>query len=85
MADTDDLVTRVYSGFRGVDFRGDEINLARSPDSLNVWRDYKKTEGICTRPAMELLMSFQQPVYGVFFFNGEMLVYWSLNPTAYRL
>lgn len=75
MADTDDLVTRVYSGFRGVDFRGDEINLARSPDSLNVWRDYKKTEGICTRPAMELLMSFQQPVYGVFFFNGEMLVH----------
>ena len=29
-----DLVSRIYSNFRGVDFRGEEINLIRSPDSL---------------------------------------------------
>ena len=48
-----DLVTRIYSGFRGVDFRGDEINLVRSPDSLNMWKDYKETDSIRTRPKME--------------------------------
>ncbi len=70
-----DLVTRVYSGFRGVDFRGDEINLARSPDSLNVWKDYKEVDSIRTRPGMELNTEFEDTVYGVFFFNGFMLVH----------
>lgn len=70
-----DLVTRVYSGFRGVDFRGDEIHLNRSPDSLNVWKDYKETESIRTRPGLELKTSFDDPIYGVFFFNGVQLVH----------
>ena len=75
MASTGDLITRVYSNFRGVDFRGEEINLIRSPDSLNVWKDYKETESIRTRPSMELKHSFTDPVYGVFFFNGIQLVH----------
>ena len=49
-----DLVPRAYTSFRGVDFRGDEINLVRSPDSVNVWKDYKEIESIRTRPEMEL-------------------------------
>ncbi len=70
-----DLVKRIYSNFRGVDFRGEEINLVRSPDSLNVWKDYKETESIRTRPEMELANSFDAPIYGVFFYavgNTEM-------------
>ena len=70
-----DLVSRIYSNFRGVDFRGEEINLVRSPDSLNVWKDYKETASIRTRPGMELKDSFPDPVYGVFFFNGIQLVH----------
>ena len=70
-----DLITRVYNNFRGVDFRGNEINLLRSPDSLNVWKDYKETESIRTRPETELNTSFTDPVYGVFFYKGEMLVH----------
>lgn len=46
-------VTRIYSNFRGVDFRGEEINLMRSPDSLNMWKDYKETDSIRTRPALK--------------------------------
>lgn len=72
-----DLVTRVYSGFRGVDFRGEEINLVRSPDSLNVWKDYKETESIRTRPELELVTSFEDKVYGVFFYtvnDVEMMI-----------
>ena len=64
-----DMVTRVYSGFRGVDFRGDEINLVRSPDALNVWKDYKETESIRTRPELELLEAFDNTVWGVFFYS----------------
>lgn len=70
-----DLISRVYSNFRGVDFRGEEINLTRSPDSLNVWKDYKETESIRTRPGMELKVRFDAPVYGLFFFNGIQLVH----------
>ena len=68
-------VSRLYSGFRGVDFRGDEISLVRSPDSLNVWKDYKETDSIRTRPGLELNVSFDEPVYGVFFFNGVQIVH----------
>lgn len=58
-----------------MDFRGEEINLIRSPDALNVWKDYKNTERIETRPGMMLSKPFTDPVYGIFFFKGEMLVH----------
>lgn len=64
------LVPRVYNNFRGVDFRGDEINLMRSPDSLNVWKDYKETESIRTRPKMEELCAFKETIYGIFFYKA---------------
>lgn len=70
-----DLVSRIYSNFRGVDFRGEEINLVRSPDSMNVWKDYRETESIRTRPALKLQTAFDDPVFGVFFFNGIQLVH----------
>ena len=72
---TGSLVKRLYGSFRGVDFRGDEINLGRSPDSLNVWKDYKEIDSIRTRPGMKLNLSFDNTVYGVFFFNNAMLVH----------
>jgi hypothetical protein len=69
MADAS-LVSRIYGGFRGVDFRGEEINLVRSPDSVNVWKDYKETESIRTRPAMALKEAFTEPIYGLFFYKA---------------
>lgn len=68
-------VTRAYSNFRGVDFRGEEINLLRSPDSLNVWKDYKETESIRTRPEIELNRAFTDAIYGIFFYGSKMLVH----------
>jgi hypothetical protein len=73
--DQDNVVSRIYNNFRGVDFRGAEINLVRSPDALNVWKDYKETDSIRTRPEMALHTSFTEPVYGVFFFNGITIVH----------
>lgn len=73
--ETGDKITRIYANFRGVDFRGEEINLIRSPDSLNVWKDYKNTDSIRTRPGTVLNTDFDATVYGVFFFKGVMLVH----------
>lgn len=75
MSSTGDLVSRIYGNFRGCDFRGEEINLVRSPDCLNVWKDYKETESIRTRPSMEQKMLFPDMVYGIFFYRQEMLVH----------
>lgn len=74
---TGDLITRVYSNFRGVDFRGEEINLARSPDSLNVWRNYKKTASIETRPGMQLVTkpAWQMACRGIYFAEGALMVH----------
>jgi hypothetical protein len=70
-----DIVSRIYNSFRGADFRGLEVNLLRSPDCLNVWKNYKNTESIETRPGIEINTSFTDTVYGVFFYAGNMLVH----------
>ena len=75
MSSTGDLISRIYNNFRGVDFRGEDINLVRSPDSLNVWKDYKEIDSIRTRPELALHTGFSEPVYGVFFYNGSLLVH----------
>lgn len=75
MSETGDLITRVYANFRGADFRGEEINLMRSPDCLNVWKDYKHTESIRTRPGMELHTALEDAVYGIYFFRGALIVH----------
>lgn len=69
MMPENNLIPRIYSNFRGVDFRGEEINLVRSPDCLNVWKDYKETDSIRTRPDIEHKASFDATVYGIFFFK----------------
>ena len=70
-----DIVSRIYGNFRGVDFRGEEINLVRSPDCLNVWKDYKETESIRTRPGMALQTAFTDTVYGIYFYKGMELIH----------
>lgn len=70
-----DLVSRAYVGFRGVDFRGEEVELTRSPDSVNMWRNYRDIDGISTRPAVVKLEDFTEPVWGIFHYevgNTEM-------------
>ena len=74
----DDRINRIYSNFRGVDFRGLEINLLRSPDALNVWKDYKETESVRTRPELKLYTEFEgytDAVNGIFFYGKETLIH----------
>ena len=72
---TGDLITRSYKNFRGCDFRGEEVNLSRSPDCKNIWRNYKKTSSIETRPSLVPFVSLTGAVYGLFFYKGSMLVH----------
>lgn len=45
---------RIYANLKGVDFLQEEslVDLSRSPDALNVWKNYEDTQGACieTRP-----------------------------------
>lgn len=82
-----DLEARMYGSFRGVDFRGEEVSLNRSPDSVNMWKDYKETESIRTRPDMEPVEAFTEPVWGIFFYqagNTRMMLVHS-GTTLFRI
>lgn len=73
----ENLVRRIYGGFKGVDFRSKECNIARSPDSLNMWKNYKKQGGIETRPRLRSVMEDygKGKVHGLYFLNGEYFVH----------
>jgi hypothetical protein len=71
------MITRLYGGFRGCDFRGEDVDLLRSPNCLNMWKDYKDLECIRTRPEIELLESFTETIWGIFFYkvsNTDMMI-----------
>ena len=71
------MITRLYGGFRGCDFRGEDVDLLRSPNCLNVWKDYKDLECIRTRPEIELLEAFTETIWGIFFYkvsNTDMMI-----------
>ena len=64
------LVTRKVDNFAGVDFSNSDTNLARSPDSLNMWKNYKKnSNGIETRPDVELVGEYDNTIFGLFFYD----------------
>lgn len=75
------LITRNYTNFLGVDFtnRKDEISLQRSPDALNIWKNYKNSNGKCieTRPDIELLQEYSDTIFGLFFYT--------VNGTTYQI
>jgi len=71
MSSLNDLITRKYSDFRGVDFSNNELNLSRSPNALNMWKKYEESECLQTRPGMKLLNSFDNKILGLFFFEKD--------------
>ena len=64
------LVTRKVDKFAGVDFSNSDTNLARSPDSKNMWKNYKNNSaGIETRPDVELVEEYDNTIFGLFFYD----------------
>lgn len=91
------LITRTYKNFAGVDFSNDAsiVELNRSPDARNVYKNYEATQGKCieTRPGYKKLATIGTIINGMYFFetNSEIrcivhsatkLYYWSNFPTA---
>ena len=79
LADTGSRITRVYGGFRGIDLRGEECALTRSPDCKNVWRNYKELESIETRPGLDLLYKLpleneKETIFRILFFKDKLVV-----------
>ena len=72
-------IIRTYSSFRGVDFTSDPaiVNLSRSPDALNVWKNYEDTQGECieTRPGYQKLGNFNEYIYGFYIFKGKAIIH----------
>lgn len=70
------LVTRIYEGFLGVDFNEGEISTQRSSFSLNMWKNYKNNaKCIETRPDIELDSTFDNTIYGIFFYTKNDVVH----------
>lgn len=65
------MVTRQYTNFKGVDFSSKDIQLNRSPYSVNMWKNHKATLGECieSRPDIELATAYANTVYGIYFYK----------------
>lgn len=64
------LLLRNYNVFRGVDFTNFEVSLYRSPDSKNMWKNYKSLgKGIESRPDIESFLQLTNTIYGLFFYK----------------
>ena len=69
MSSISDLLTRKYTNFKGVDFSNGVVPYYRSPDALNMWKDYREDDCIQTRPGMTLLNQFENEIFGLFFYK----------------
>lgn len=60
----------IYQGFRGVDFFNDTVQTYRSPDSINMWKNYNSSsKGVETRPGMTKLANLGLEIFGLFFYE----------------
>lgn len=87
-------IKRVYSDFAGVDFMNDNtfVQLNRSPDALNVWKNYTEEQGSCieTRPGYTLLATIGTNILGMYIFSpsvalvhsGQYLYKWNNFPNS---
>lgn len=95
MSSLNDIITRTYNNFRGVDFSNSDVKSYRSPASINMWKNYENSNGTCieTRPGMKLLGNFSNEIFGLFFYkilddikvlvhSGTKLLKWDNYPNT---
>lgn len=75
-------IKRQYTDFAGVDFKNNEsiVNLNRSPDALNVYKDYLSS-GVCiqTRPGFRKIGKIGNKVNGIFVYKNTQAIVHSEN------
>lgn len=71
-------VKRVYTNFAGVDFLEEPslVDITRSPDALNVWKNYEDTQGTCieTRPGFRKLAQIGDKINGLYVFDSNIAI-----------
>lgn len=96
---TNDIKTKasIYQDFRGVDFFNEVVQTYRSPNSVNMWKNYNSSsKGIETRPGMTKLANLGLGIFGLFFYEinnitqvlvhyGTKLALWSNFPNEPEL
>ena len=87
-------IKRTYTDFKGVDFLNEPslVDITRSPDALNVWKNYKDTEGTCieTRPGYRKIAQIGTKINGIYIYSttkaivhsATELYEWSNFPTT---
>lgn len=90
---TSTSLKRTYADFRGVDFLNEPSLVAtnRSPDALNIWKNYKDTQETCieTRPGYRRIAKIGTKINGIYLFSlstaiihsGNCLYEWSNFPS----
>lgn len=70
---TSTSLKRIYADFRGVDFLNEPSLVAtnRSPDALNVWKNYKDTQETCieTRPGYRKITQIGTKINGIYIYS----------------
>lgn len=86
-------IKRTYTDFKGVDFLNEPslVAVTRSPDALNVWKNYRDTEGSCieTRPGLKKIGQIGNKINGIYVYSsfkaivhsGSNLYEWNNFPT----
>lgn len=77
-------IKRIYTDFKGVDFLQEAslVNITRSPDALNVWKNYEDTQGACieTRPGYRKLAQIGKgPILGIYVYSNSIAIIHSGN------
>lgn len=71
MANIGSIVTRNYTNFRGIDLLNpkNKVDITRSPDCLNVWKNYDTTQGnmIQTRPGFKRIAKLGENTINSFY------------------
>ena len=66
-------IKRTYADFKGIDFLNEPsiVDITRSPDALNVWKNYKDTEGTCieTRPGYRKITQIGTKINGMYIYS----------------
>ena len=64
------LKLQIYNNFRGVDFTDESVSESRSPDALNMWKNYKTLgKRIETRPGIVEKLTRDYTIFGLFFYT----------------
>jgi hypothetical protein len=74
------LMIQKYNNFRGVDFTDKSTGEYRSPDALNMWKDYRTLgKQIETRPELVEQILFDTAIFGLFFYTINNTTHWIIH------